>query len=149
MRLDGAVTLVTGASSGIGAATAAALATAGASLLLSGRDEARLAEVAARTGGTALGGDLAVPGGAAVLAEQANAAAAARGGIDVLVNNAGLGWAHRRDPSGEGHRTGHRQPGRAHRTDPAARAGHGRARPGRGGLRVLHRRGHRRPRRSR
>jgi short-subunit dehydrogenase len=93
MRLDGAMALVTGASSGIGAATAAALATAGASLLLSGRDEARLAEVAARTGGTALGGDLAVPGGAAVLAEQANAAAAARGGIDVLVNNAGLGWA--------------------------------------------------------
>ena len=93
MRLDGAMALVTGASSGIGAATAAALATAGASLLLSGRDEARLAEVAARTGGTALGGDLAVPGGAAALAEQAKAAAATKGGIDVLVNNAGLGWA--------------------------------------------------------
>jgi short-subunit dehydrogenase len=93
MRLDGAVALVTGASSGIGAATAAALATAGASVLLGGRDEARLAEVAARTGGTALGGDLAAPGGAADLAERALAAPAARGGVDILVNNAGLGWA--------------------------------------------------------
>jgi len=89
MRLDGAVTLVTGATSGIGAATARALAGAGARLLVTGRDEARLAVVAAETGGTPIVADLAAPDGPAVVA----AAAAAAGGVDVLVSNAGVGWA--------------------------------------------------------
>src|SRR5262249_3278165 len=71
MRLDGPVALVPGASSGIGAATAAALAGAGVRLLLAGRDEARLAKVAGRTGGVALGCDLAAAGGAAALARRA------------------------------------------------------------------------------
>ena len=103
MRLNGAITLVTGASSGIGAATATALAAAGARLLLTGRDAARLAEVARRTGGVALPADLAVPGEPARLAAAASQAALAapwarpatgdQGGIDILVNNAGLGWA--------------------------------------------------------
>jgi short-subunit dehydrogenase len=103
MRLTGAVALVTGASSGIGAATARALAGAGARLLIAGRDPARLRAVAGQTGGTALAYDLAAPGGPAKLAAAAERAAAAlppapgagdaTAGIDILVNNAGLGWA--------------------------------------------------------
>jgi NAD(P)-dependent dehydrogenase (short-subunit alcohol dehydrogenase family) len=44
-RLDGATAIVTGASSGIGADAAKALAAAGAAVVLVGRDEARLAAV--------------------------------------------------------------------------------------------------------
>jgi short-subunit dehydrogenase len=103
MRLTGAIALVTGGSSGIGAATARALAGAGARLLIAGRDPARLRTVASQTGGIALACDLAAPGGPADLAAAAQRAAAtlppAPGagetttGIDILVNNAGVGWA--------------------------------------------------------
>jgi short-subunit dehydrogenase len=92
MRLRGAVALVTGGSSGIGAATARALAQAGARPLIAGRDAGRLAEVARQTGGTALAADLATPDGPAELAEAAQRAAGPDG-IDLLINNAGIGWA--------------------------------------------------------
>jgi short-subunit dehydrogenase len=90
MRLKDSVALITGASSGIGAATAAALAAAGARVLLAGRDPARLADMARRTGGVALPADLATAEGPARLAE---AAIRASDGIDILINNAGLGWS--------------------------------------------------------
>jgi NAD(P)-dependent dehydrogenase (short-subunit alcohol dehydrogenase family) len=103
MRLTGAVALVTGGSSGIGAATARTLAAEGARLLIAGRDPARLQAVASQTGGIALTGDLADPDGPAGLAAAAQRAAAAlprapgdgdgAAGVDILVNNAGLGWA--------------------------------------------------------
>ncbi len=83
---------MTGGSSGIGAATARALATAGVRPLLAGRDPGRLQAVARETGGLALAADLATADGPAVLAEAATQAAGPDG-IDVLINNAGIGWA--------------------------------------------------------
>jgi short-subunit dehydrogenase len=84
----GAVCLVTGASSGIGRATAHRLARAGARLVLGGRDPDRLALVAGETGGRPVALDLAESGATERLAREATAAF---GRVDVLVNNAGTG----------------------------------------------------------
>ncbi len=86
----GAACLVTGASSGIGRATAEALARKGARLALSGRDPARLRAVAADTGGEPILADLTEPGAPERVASEASKRL---GGIDVLVNNAGVGLA--------------------------------------------------------
>ncbi|MBB4684214.1 SDR family NAD(P)-dependent oxidoreductase [Amycolatopsis jiangsuensis] len=80
--------LVTGASSGIGAATARLLAAGGTHVVLHGRDRERLDALAAETGGAALPADLAEPSDIAHLAERMLS-----GPLDLLVHNAGLGWA--------------------------------------------------------
>ena len=90
--LDGRTAVVTGASSGIGRATAEALAGAGAAVVVAARREERLRELvdAVEAGG---GRALAVPTDVTVRAEVeslARRAVDAFGGIDVLVNNAGV-----------------------------------------------------------
>ncbi|HEY4381416.1 MAG TPA: SDR family oxidoreductase [Acidobacteriaceae bacterium] len=92
--LQNKTALVTGASSGIGRATAAALAEAGAHVLVHyGRSkqeaESLVAEVRAKGGrADAMSGDLGTPDGAALLAKEARSVAGDR--LDVLVLNAGI-----------------------------------------------------------
>ena len=91
-RLEGRVSLVTGASRGIGRAIARALALEGATVFVGARDQGRLAEVVKQ---------IADEGGAAValaldVADRASVDAAlqkvleAQGRVDHLVNNAGI-----------------------------------------------------------
>ncbi|MFN8122067.1 MAG: SDR family NAD(P)-dependent oxidoreductase [Thermoleophilia bacterium] len=87
MELNGRHVLVTGASRGIGASIAEAMAAKGARVTLVARSADALAEVASRTGGTALTADLADPADLDGLVARAEAAT---GPVDVLVNNAGL-----------------------------------------------------------
>ncbi len=90
MNLDGKVVIVTGASSGIGAALAQAFSQRGCRLTLAARRLDRLAEIARRCGEESL------PVGADLAQEADRKAVVGRtierwGRVDILVNNAGAG----------------------------------------------------------
>ncbi|WP_043362491.1 3-oxoacyl-[acyl-carrier-protein] reductase [Belnapia sp. F-4-1] len=88
--LTGRTALVTGATGGIGAATARALHARGAKLALTGRRAAELEALAAELGGEGVlvaPADLADPAAPAALVEQVEGTF---GSLDILVNNAGF-----------------------------------------------------------
>jgi NAD(P)-dependent dehydrogenase (short-subunit alcohol dehydrogenase family) len=91
-QLDGKVAVITGAGTGLGAATAMLFAREGAAVTLVGRRAEKLEEVAAAVeadGGRVLvlPGDVAEPATAVAAAEESTRMF---GGIDILINNAGL-----------------------------------------------------------
>lgn len=89
MTLGGRVAIVTGASRGLGLEIARAYAAAGASLLLTARDEAALHEAA-----SSIDGEVAVEPGDVSRPEDAERVVAAAlerfGSLQILVNNAGV-----------------------------------------------------------
>jgi serine 3-dehydrogenase (NADP+) len=92
MDPNGKSVIITGASSGIGAATARAFAAAGARIALASRSAAQLEEVARGLRGRALivPTDITDRPAVEALVEQT---VAAFGGIDIVINNAGVGIA--------------------------------------------------------
>lgn len=89
MNIEGAVVLVTGASSGIGEATARAVSEAGARVVLVARRESRIQQLASEMRhAIAISCDVTDP---ARVAQAVQRAHAEFGRIDVLVNNAGQG----------------------------------------------------------
>jgi rhamnose utilization protein RhaD (predicted bifunctional aldolase and dehydrogenase)/NAD(P)-dependent dehydrogenase (short-subunit alcohol dehydrogenase family) len=88
------VAVVTGAASGIGLATAKALARAGAEVALLDRDRSALDEAVMAVGGAARGMACDVTD-ARALRQAFDEVVAAFGGVDILVSNAGAAWQGR------------------------------------------------------
>jgi len=88
--LAGAVAVVTGAASGIGAALSEALAARGCHLALVDRDAVGLAATAGRCGGVAVSTHVLDLADRAAIAALPEAVLAVHGRVSVLVNNAGV-----------------------------------------------------------
>jgi NADP-dependent 3-hydroxy acid dehydrogenase YdfG len=85
--LSGKVAVVTGASSGIGLATARELRSQGMQLVLTARSEDRLAPVRGELQAAGVAGDITEPG---LPAKLLDLALSAHGSCDVVLNNAGI-----------------------------------------------------------
>ena len=92
MRLSGVAAIVTGGGSGLGRATAEALAARGARVAVFDLNPAAAEEAAKAIGGVALAGDVADEASASAAIRKAEAA---HGAARVLVNCAGIGVAKR------------------------------------------------------
>lgn len=88
MKIEGSGAIVTGAGSGLGAATARLLALLGAKVHVFDRDGAAAEKVAGEIGGVAIHGDVTSEADAARAVDQA---AKAGDGLRILVNCAGIG----------------------------------------------------------
>jgi len=90
MRLEGRTAVVTGAAGGIGRAIAVSLARRGCNLALADLDEAGMAETAKLTRGVRVSRHRIDVADRIAVAEFPSIVAAEHGGVDVLVNNAGV-----------------------------------------------------------
>ena len=88
MNLKDKKILITGGSSGIGKATAIDLIEAGAQVMITGRDEEKLKEVARSIGAIPLVFDVS---DFETIPEKVAEVVSGLGGLDVLINNAGIG----------------------------------------------------------
>ncbi len=92
MNVEGAGALVAGGASGLGAATARALAAAGAEVVLADLNAEKGEALAEEIGGEFVGADVT---DAEAVAGAVQRAASAEGGLRVSVCCAGIGWAER------------------------------------------------------
>ena len=91
MEIRGAVAIVTGGASGIGAACARALASRGAKVVVADLNEAKGSALAAEIGGAFCTVDVTKTDDIVAAVEMAKS----MGPVRVLVNSAGIGWAQR------------------------------------------------------